>query len=148
MSSQGACEATKVWNCGRIPGSPSSEPKRIATSSPSGHSAPNRLEPQTEQKAFTRPPSGLKTWIKFSPASRKRRYALGLCILPFRSVLLAAGGRSGGDEVQGDARLVAYNPCIVARSGDEGLAFSDLHLGAVLRADGHAARDHIADVFF
>ena len=34
-------------------GSASSEPRRIATSSPSGHSAPKRLEPQTEQKAFT-----------------------------------------------------------------------------------------------
>ena len=30
-----------------MPGSPSSDPSRIAISSPSGHSAPNRLEPQT-----------------------------------------------------------------------------------------------------
>ena len=36
-----------------------------------GHSAPNRLEPQTEQKAFTRPSSGLKTRISSSPASRR-----------------------------------------------------------------------------
>ena len=39
--------------------------------SPSGQSAPNRLEPQTEQKAFTRPSSGLKTRISSSPASRR-----------------------------------------------------------------------------
>jgi hypothetical protein len=31
-----------------------SRPRRL-----SGHSAPNRLEPQTEQKALTRPSSGL-----------------------------------------------------------------------------------------
>ena len=30
----------------------------VPISSPSGHLFPNRLEPQTEQKAFTRPPSG------------------------------------------------------------------------------------------
>jgi hypothetical protein len=55
-----------------MPGSPSSDPRRIATSSPSGHSPPNRLEPQTEQKAFTRPPSGLKTRISSSPEMRRK----------------------------------------------------------------------------
>ena len=50
---------------------------------PSGHSAPNRLEPQIEQKAFTRPLSGLKTRISSSPASR-RNPARGIrpCVPP------------------------------------------------------------------
>lgn len=56
--------------------------------------------------------------------------------------------RGGGHEVQGDARLVTHDPSIVTRGGDEGVAWPDLHLCAVLGTDGHAARDHIADVLF
>src|SRR5439155_6445402 len=70
-SSHGARESTNEWYCGRIPGSPSSEPSRIEISSPSGQCAPNRLEPHTEQNALTAPPSGRKTRISSSPASKR-----------------------------------------------------------------------------
>ena len=56
ISSQGARESTKVWYCGRIPGSPSKAPRRIDTSCPSGQLPPNRLEPQVVQNAFTAAP--------------------------------------------------------------------------------------------
>ena len=95
ISAQGAREATNVWNCGRIPGSPSSDPRRIATSSPSGHSAPNRLEPQTEQKAFTRPPSGLKTRISSSPASRRNLNAE--CVPAFHRTRPSVSGSASSD---------------------------------------------------
>jgi hypothetical protein len=57
MACQVALDATNVWYCGRIPGSPSTDPRRIETSAPSGHSPPKRLEPQTEQKALTAAPA-------------------------------------------------------------------------------------------
>src|SRR5262249_28073978 len=67
----GARDVTNVWDCGRIAGSPSSDPRRIAISSPAGHSPPTRLEPQTEQKAFTRPSSGRNVRISSSPTRRR-----------------------------------------------------------------------------
>jgi N-methylhydantoinase B len=72
-SSHGARESTNAWYWGRMPGSSSSGPSRTDTSSPSGQSPPNRLEPQTEQNAFALPPSGRKTRTSSSPARRRNR---------------------------------------------------------------------------
>ena len=68
--SPGARDATKVWNCGRIGIAVGAEADRHLVAS--GQPMPNRLEPQTEQNAFTRPPSGLKTRISSSPANRRK----------------------------------------------------------------------------
>ena len=56
--SQRGASATKLWNCGSIPGSSSSVPSRIDTSGPSGHEPPNRLDPHAEQNALAMPPGG------------------------------------------------------------------------------------------
>src|SRR3954447_3169749 len=64
-------------------GSPSSEPNLIAISSPSGHSAPKRLEPQREQNALTRPFPGRYTLISSPPAtSRKPLRGTRPCVPP------------------------------------------------------------------
>src|ERR1043166_949079 len=56
-SSHGARDSTNEWYCGRLPGSPSSEPSRTETSSPSGQWPPKREEPHAEQNTLTAVPS-------------------------------------------------------------------------------------------
>src|ERR671915_1703275 len=64
-------------------GSPSSAPRRIEISSPSGHHAPKRLEPHTEQNAFTAPPSGRYVRISSSPWSNSKPLrATRACVNP------------------------------------------------------------------
>ena len=71
------------------------------------------------------------------PALTKRAVVALLAIQPVASNSVALGHGSSP---------TTHASC--ARSGDERLAWANLHLRAVLRADGHVAGDHIADVFF